>query len=474
MVSPGGDDWLVVTPDGLFDGTPAAWSEVLWRLSPNLLDALPVEVFFNEYFYPNLLGEILSGKRPRAPAELREKDRRQPQVRLALLNSDASKPVTDRTVKVQVNISAVAGARDVRLFRNGMLVKTWAGDVLPQRATSIALETDVSLIAGENHLTAYAFNRDNVKSGDDTLTVTGDVKMLTRKGILRILSIGVGRYANRSFDLSYTPDDARTFASEITKHQQALDAYERVEPVVLIDDQATKANILDALKKIATDAKPEDAVIIYFSGHGTAFGTQRFYLIPHDLGYRGLRCKLDEKGLAQLLAHSISDEDLEALVRNIDVGQLLLIIDACKSGQALNAEDRRRGPMNTRGLAQLAYEKGMYVLTASQDVEEAFVSMELKHSYLTYALVEEALKTRVADKRPEDGKVWLREWYDFTVQRVPGLRGQKMQGKDIKEEGGEDCGPSGTRRTRTQTPRAFYPREPSYLRPFVIARVTGG
>jgi len=43
-------------------------------------------------------------------------------------------------------------------------------------------------------------------------------------------------------------------------------------------------------------AEPEDAVIIYYAGHGTAQG-QRFYLIPHDLGYAGDRADLNEAGL---------------------------------------------------------------------------------------------------------------------------------------------------------------------------------
>ena len=28
---PGADDWLVATPDGLFDGSPESWSLMLWR-----------------------------------------------------------------------------------------------------------------------------------------------------------------------------------------------------------------------------------------------------------------------------------------------------------------------------------------------------------------------------------------------------------------------------------------------------------
>jgi hypothetical protein len=45
-----------------------------------------------------------------------------------------------------------------------------------------------------------------------------------------------------------------------------------------------------------------------------------------------------------------------------------MVIDACNSGQALEAEEKRRGPMNSKGLAQLAYEKGMYILTGRAEL----------------------------------------------------------------------------------------------------------
>ena len=134
-----------------------------------------------------------------------------------------------------------------------------------------------------------------------------------------------------------------------------------------------KAGPLDGLKR----AEPEDTVVIYFAGHGTA-QAQRFYLIPHDLGYTGERTKLTEQGLKTMLAHSISDIELEAAVEGLDAGHLLLIIDACNSGQALEAEEKRRGPMNSKGLAQLAYEKGMYILTAAQSFQAALEAAQLR------------------------------------------------------------------------------------------------
>ena len=93
-----------------------------------------------------------------------------------------------------------------------------------------------------------------------------------------------------------------------------------------------------------------------------------------------------------ILSHSISDVELEEAVEGLDAGHLLLVIDACNSGQALEAEEKRRGPMNSKGLAQLAYEKGMYILTAAQSYQAALEAAQLGHGLLTYALVEEGLE----------------------------------------------------------------------------------
>ena len=78
-------EWLVVAPDGLFDGSPAAWNQIMWRFEGSTLNVRPVEVFFNEYYYPGLLGDIFAGRRPQAAKDITERDRRQPQVRLSLL-----------------------------------------------------------------------------------------------------------------------------------------------------------------------------------------------------------------------------------------------------------------------------------------------------------------------------------------------------------------------------------------------------
>jgi hypothetical protein len=414
-----GGEWMVVTPQGLFDGTPVSWNQILWRYNQETFNVAPIEWFFNEFYYPGLLADVFNGKRPKVAQDVSKKDRRQPLVKLSLTGQTPDSAIATRTIKVRIDVADApadkdnpkgAGAQDVRLFRNGSLIKVWHGDVLKGQA-NVSLEQEITVTAGANRLVAYAFNRDNVKSKDAPLVFTG-ADTLKRKGTAYIIAVGVNEYENSQYNLKYAAADARSFGEEVRRRQTQLGGFERVEVIQLLDQDATKANILTAIKRLAGEsgpptlkagpldalkrAEPEDTVVIYFAGHGTA-QAQRFYLIPHDLGYTGERTKLTEQGLKTMLAHSISDVELEDAVEGLDAGHLLMVIDACNSGQALEAEEKRRGPMNSKGLAQLAYEKGMYILTAAQSFQAALEAAQLGHGYLTYALVEEGLKTAAAD-----------------------------------------------------------------------------
>ena len=198
-------------------------------------------------------------------------------------------------------------------------------------------------------------------------------------------------------------------------------------------------------------------------------------MIPHDLGYAGDRGELDEAGLKAILSHSISDQELEASVESLAAGSVLMVIDACNSGQALETEEKRRGPMNSKGLAQLAYEKGMYILTAAQSYQAALEAAQFGHGLLTYALVEEGLKTSAADYEPKDGLINAREWLDFATERVPEMQAEKMRegrglGLNLAFTEGEQRIVDPDKRS-VQRPRVFYRREME-ANPLVVAKST--
>lgn len=487
-------DWLVVTPEGLFDGSPEAWPQILWRFGKATFNVSPVEIFFNEFFYPDLLSDVLAGKQPKPKNEITQLDRRQPQVRLLMgdENIASMKPVvsTQQTVTVKIEVSEAAagsGAQDVRLFRNGTLFKIWHGDVLKGQRSAV-LQAQIPIIAGENRLMAYAFNRNNIKSPDANRFVTG-AESLRRRGTAYILAVGVNRYSNPNYNLNFAVPDATIFSEELRARQTQLARFDKIEVITLFDAQATKQNIVHALTRLRGGsmlngtlpsleklqrAKPEDAVIVYFAGHGLAV-EPRFYLIPHDLGYNGKRENLTQSGLARVLSNSISDKELVELFEAIDAGQLLLVIDACNSGQALESDEARRGPMNSKGLAQLAYEKGINVLTASQSYQAALENKELGHGYLTYALIESGLRKLEADVRPRDGRILVREWLNYATDQVPRMQEAKNKNK-AKETDRILKRPNAVRLTpkvtpESQRPRAFYRRE-AETQPMVIAQTT--
>jgi hypothetical protein len=397
--------------------------------------------------------------------------------------SIASVPSGERTVPIYITVeeppasasnNRPGGVRDLRLFRNGSLVKAWRGD-LSLSGGKASFEAVVPVVAGENRFAAYAFNRENVKSVDAEAIVKGTAS--PRLGTAYILAIGVNRYANADFNLRFAAPDASRLAEVLAQTQRQVGAYGTVVAVNLLDEQATRANILLALARLGGQqtgelpagappqlatlepAQPEDTVVVFFAGHGTAFG-DRFYLIPHDLGYTGPRDRL-RNSFQQILDHGISDQDVEHVFEPVDAAGILLIIDACNSGKALDAEDERRGPLNNKGLAQLAYEKGMYVLAAAQAYQAAIESSRLGHGYLTFALVEEALTTAAADVKPADGLISAIEWFEYATRRVPQLQLPALQEAATKNRilRFEIENAAGGTTGNLQTPRLYYRRD---------------
>jgi len=476
-------DWLVVTPDGLFDGTPGAWSQLSWRFSGNTFDVAPVEIFFREYFRPGLLADILAGRKVRPPADIAQLDRRQPEVTVRSA-ADISNPLQSRHVHLDLEVAESrktassgsrtggSGARDLRLFRNGTLVKAWRGDLPLDRDGRAALSLDVPIVAGENRFVAYAFNRDNVKSPDATLVITGD-ESLQRDGVAYVVAIGINHYeargANGLENLEYAEADAEDFGAVFAAQQKRLGQFGHVKLISLSGENARRANIVQTLHTLAADVQPEDGVFLFYAGHGMAAG-DHFYLLPQDFNPR---VALDDSQ-----ANTLSEVDLSHLLEPVSPARSLLVIDACNSGVALGGSGLVVGPMNSTGLAQLAYEKGLFILAASQGNESAMESPGLAggHGYLTFALVEEGLKTPLA---AEDGSVYLRPWFEFASRRVPWLQSSLSNPASPQQ----DSGTTQTQEARGfqrahkadadsqgfQHPRVFYRREPE-SDPFIVAK----
>ena len=238
-------EWLVTTPTGLFDGSPRAWETIAWRDSPKDLATRPTEIFFNEFYRPGLLADLIAGRKPNVPRNIAQVDRRQPKI---TINTGSSNTPL-RTVPVHIEVEEATtplpgGVRDLRLFRNGSLVKVWRGDLNLAQGRA-AFDFVVPLISGENRLAAYAFNHDNIKSQDASTIVQCTAPR--RLGTAYVIAVGINRYANPEFNLKFAIPDAQRLSEMLAQTQQQLGTYSHFVAVRLHDDQATRANILLAL-----------------------------------------------------------------------------------------------------------------------------------------------------------------------------------------------------------------------------------
>ncbi len=167
-------------------------------------------------------------------------------------------------------------------------------------------------------------------------------------------------------------------------------------------------------------ARPEDLVLVSASSHGYTDSDGIFYLVPSDSGTADLKSP-------EFRRRCISSDELSRWLRDVDAGELVLIVDACHSAAAIEGTDFKPGPMGSRGLGQLSYDKGMRILTATQADNVALEKGGL--GLLMRALLVDGLTAWQADYKPRDKAILLTEWLSYGVERVPRLYEEMKDGR---------------------------------------------
>lgn len=475
--------WVVADPEGRFDASDLDEIQgVHWLAPDDPLKPLPLEIFMRDYYEPRLLARILSGERLAPVRALSEVNRAQPVVNIASVEQQPGRPELARvTVEVtRAGAARGAGARgsgvyDLRLFRDGQLVAyapAADGEVKTDAQTGRAVVTFDGVRLPRTHappagtaaggkpepqrveFTAYAFNEDRVKSLTARAGLELKEPLAASKGRAYVVSVGVNAYENEGWDLRFAANDARRLQEVVAARVREGGEYEEVVGVPLISDYeseggrktrprvvkemaATKRNfkaVLDLLAGREPDAgalkdvpnadrlrraTPEDLVIVSFSSHGYADERGRFFLFTSDTGGAGA-----SSGMRDALGRAVSSDELGAWLRDVDAGELILVVDACHSAASVQGEGFKPGPMGSRGLGQLSYDKGMRILTSTQADDVALESALVEQGLLTYALTRDGLESARADFMPKDERITVAEWLAYGVERVPSLHAE--------------------------------------------------
>ena len=438
--------WAVVAQDGRYDANdPADLSGLSWVIPDAPTEPVPVSIFYREYYEPGLLRRLLAGEALPPIPSIADLDRAQPSVEISSIEPGEAGHVN---VTVRVGRAEAAGVGDLKLFRDGRLVGLDEQAARPGSGTgqrdawqvvfrNIALPT---LGADAVEFSAYAFNADGVKSETHRLSYAlPKVEPKPRRAF--VIAVGVNAYENRSWDLRYAADDARANGRIIARHLEASDSFDEIHTVSLIAERdasgaavgaASRADLLAVLKVLAGEggdparlatipgaasldkAGPDDLLYLAFSGHGMSGDDGLFHLFLSDIGAGEVRVVDDA-----LLARTLDSDVLARHLLRVDAGDFVMVIDACNSAASVEGGGFKPGPMGSRGLGQLAYDKAMRVLAASQAEAVALESDRLKHGMLTFAMLREGLAEGAADRAPEDRAVSISEMLDYGVSRVP-------------------------------------------------------
>ena len=466
-----GNRYFAVAPGGRYDTNLGAdVALVRWVVPDAPWQSLAAQTFMRDYYEPGLYRRLLDCRANGTCAEafkplpaIASLNRVLPEVRITGVRTgrDAAEAVVSIEVREGVDADAPdgrtrSGLYNPRLFRNGRLVAMAprqadvAGTDLAQWRTRNAVQA----AAGVHHaefavplptqadaasqvFSAYAFNEDRIKGETATLAWTRPA-VAPRPRRAYVLAIGIDDYDTPRFRLNYAVADARLMASRLS----AIPGYETRHLVLAAErnadgrrtrvDRATLARVLsllagdadrdatlDALRAAGIDAgmlqaaTPDDAVIVSFSGHGWANAHGDFYLIPGD-------GRWPDGSDAPDLSTVFATADLVAPFQAMRAAEIALVIDACHSAASVADGRFKPGPMGDSGLGQLAYDKGIRILAATQADDVALEDARLGQGLLTYALAMDGLGAGHADL-DGDGAIRIDEWLGYAVRRLPTL-----------------------------------------------------
>ncbi|MCA9073367.1 MAG: hypothetical protein KDA84_30795, partial [Planctomycetaceae bacterium] len=181
-----GTDWLVVTPEGLFDGSLKGRNEMAYRLGDGLT-VEPVDRFFDDFYVPGLLQRIQAGQRPTPQQQIAVP----PKVRI--VSSFPSSYVESSSQKIVVEAEDEGGGADrITLFINGRHLET-DDELVRLDNKTIRRSFHILLSHGENEIVAKAKGRTGSGTGQSE-AITLIYQQPPKKVTLHVAAIGVGDY----------------------------------------------------------------------------------------------------------------------------------------------------------------------------------------------------------------------------------------------------------------------------------------
>jgi len=429
-------NWVCIAPNGLFDASPGAMELMYFSFGRETIE---LEQLKERYYEPGLMQKLLGfSDDPLRSVEGFDSVALYPVVSLEL-------DTLAHELKIKLS-PRNGGLGKVSVFVNG---KEVIEDANPpqgfERKRSTALSVNLALYSryflqgSLNTISVRAYNeagwlRSPVHSvayrprfaqskGTGNNSVPSTTFQPTRDAALYAIIVGTANYAGTKLDLKFPGKDAEAMAQAIRQAGSQLFGADSVFIRLLTTDTTdanlhpTKANIRAAFEDFKNQAKAEDILLVYLSGHGVTYGDAdraQFYYLTQDIASENL----SDEGIRS--AHAISSGDLTKWINDIPAQKQVMILDACNSGRVVEALESGTKSLNStqiRALDRMKDRTGMFVLAGSAADKVSYEASQYGQGLLTYSLLE-WMKYRALEG---DSTVDVVRLFEYARDRVPKL-----------------------------------------------------
>ncbi|MBL7826747.1 MAG: caspase family protein, partial [Saprospiraceae bacterium] len=427
LVAIGNHDWAVTTPDGLFDASAGAMQALFYTVGREVIE---LEQLKERYYEPGLLSKVMgfSQEAMRMVNVLNE----------VPIYPELKAAISTDLKQLEVTITPRAGGiGKLSLFVNG---KEVAEDLNPQRARKVNINmadyAKYYLESGSNIIGLRVYNSDNwLKGPNYELAYTppptargtgtgGTEPTLGAKPSLYAVVVGTANYAGEKLDLKFADRDAIAFSQAVKAAGKKV-FNDRVNVTLLHTDAndpsrqdiSSKTAIQTAFATYAAKAKPQDVLVVYFSGHGVNYGAAEqslFYYLTKDVASEDLKDPEIRKNYA------ISSLEITDWVKSIAALKQVMIIDACNSGKIVEDFAGTRKELNAsqiRALDRMKDRTGMFILTGSAADKVSYEAGQYGQGLLTYSLLQGMSGMALT----EDKRVDVMTLFQYSRDRVPVL-----------------------------------------------------
>jgi WD40 repeat protein len=413
-------EWVAWTPAGYYKASPGGDRLIGWHVNQGEESAAEYYYAYQyrrKFYRSDVLERILEEGSVEEAVAAADADRpgvsqvisidqilrmKPPKVRI--LSPDDNAATEESEIEVQLAITGEEREAEVTIAVNGR--PAWKDERFIVDPIDVIHQT-VALEPGRNTISAIARN-ENAVSQPATVVVSYQ-KPQAIKPDLYMLAIGVSDHADTRYDLDYADEDAQAMADIFEGQKGKL--FGSVDAKVLLNDDATRDNILDGLDWLLEEATQRDVGIIFIAGHGMHDPQGDYYFFPHD-GDDG-----------HLRRSAVNWHEFKGTLTDLS-SKALLFVDTC---HAASAAGRGRGSRDldiTDIIADLAADEvGVVVMAVSTGRETSIERKDWRHGAFTLALTEGLSGKADYNK---DGAVYLTDIDAYVTDRVKELTDGKQ------------------------------------------------